>query len=42
MQHIEKELADDTDSRNLFFETIFEKLHLQLTDIKVETFQLAE
>ena len=42
MASVAKELDDDPDSKNEFFRTLFEKMHLELKNIKQETFFQAE
>ena len=36
------ELKEDPDTRTLFYRTVYEKMHLDLTNIKPETFTQAE
>ena len=42
MASIFLELNDDPDTRHMFFSTLFDKMHLQLSNIKIETFHQAE
>lgn len=42
MDSIFRDLSDDPDTKHLFFKTIFEKMHLSLPNIKMETFPQAE
>jgi hypothetical protein len=42
MASIMLELGDDQESRDEFFETIFNKMHLALPSIKQENFNQAE
>lgn len=42
MQSVLTELNDDPEAKVLFFQTIFDKMHLQLTDIKQQSFSIAE
>jgi len=42
MASIALELADDSETKQEFFKTIFEKMHLELTNIKPECFRQAE
>lgn len=42
MTAVFQEISEDPDIKDLFFETLFEKMHLELTNIKSETFGRAE
>ena len=42
MASVAKELDDDPDTKNEFFRTIFEKMHLELKNIKNDAFYQAE
>lgn len=42
MDAVFKDLNEDLDTKNLFFKTVFEKMHLSLPNIKAETFPQAE
>lgn len=42
MLSILEELNDDAEAKNLFFQTLFDKMHLQLVNIKQSSFHIAE
>lgn len=42
MASVQHELEDDHDTRGLFYQVLFDQMHLQLQDIKAETFGHAE
>ena len=42
MASIQGELKDDLDTRELFYQVLFDQMHLQLSNIRHETFAVAE
>ena len=42
MKVVLQELEPDEESRHMFFKTIFEKMHLRLTNIRIDAFKMAE
>ena len=42
MASVQQELKEDVDTRELFYQVLFDQMHLQLPNIRVETFAQAD